>query len=307
MKKFALIVLMLLVSSAFAENFVAINSVDGRDVLSGVYYANVKNIPVKFMPMPNGNADVFAAKVGSNHDVLLIKGIVPVSTFVESALKAKNNTVEVFVSEDGGATNLELARLSGATSFIVVDSAYSDGALSVLPYAALSDSYVILANANNADDVADIVKNANKLMIYGYVDSEVMDKLDGFNPQIVGKGEDKFEDNLLIVEKTMDEFSKNTAIIVDGSSLEESTAQGEQPIILSGTLVPDVTYNYIKNKLKNDELASVMLIGNGLMVPIYDMREKMEQELLTEGVNKTFGIVVKFAQVIPSAESGKPR
>ncbi|MBD3210101.1 hypothetical protein GF318_01850 [Candidatus Micrarchaeota archaeon] len=304
MRKIAFIVFMLLLSTAFAEDYVCINSMDGRDVLSGVFYANVKDLPVKFMPVPGGNADIFAAKVGGNHDILLIEGTMPVSSFVESNLVNRNNTVEVYTSSDGGVANLELARRSGADRFIVVDSAFSDGALSVLPYAAMTDSYVIMANKNNIDEVKDIVEDAEQLTIYGLVSSEVESELDEFDPVTIGKGEDKFEDNVDIVEKTMTEFNKDNVIMVQGTFIEEAMANGKQPILMSGKLVPQATYDFVKSKVRNDELTQVMLIGNELVVPIYDMREKMEQEFKDEGLNKTFGIVVKFAQVVPSADTG---
>ncbi len=303
MRKFAIFMLMLLLT-AYAEDFVAINSMDGRDVLSGVFYANVVDVQVKFMPVPGGNADVFAAKVGQGNDILLIQGAVPVSTFVETQLKSKNNTVEVYDSADGGDTNLDLATRSGATKFIIVDSAFSDSALSVLPYAAMTDAYVILANKDNIDEVDEIVKGAQKIMIYGFVDSEVSSALSAYNPEIVGKGEDKFEDNLVMVTKTMKEFSLDTLFVLDGTTLEESVAAGEKPILLTGRLVPTATYDFMKSNVRTGDITSVMLVGNKLVVPIYDMREKMEKEFEAEGLNKTFGIIVKFAQVIPSAGTG---
>lgn len=303
MRKFAIFMLMLLLT-AYAENVVAINSMDGRDVLSGVFYANVVDVPVKFMPVPGGNADVFAAKVGADNDVLLIEGSVPISTFVESALKNKGNTVELYESSDGGETNLDLAKRSGATKFIIVDSAFSDSALSVLPYAAMTDSYVILANSDNINEVEDIVKGAEKIIIYGYVDSEVSSALSAYNPETIGEGEDKFEDNVEMVKKTMNEFSLESLIMVDGTTIEETVATGDKPVLLTGRLVPTVTYDFMKSSVRSGDVTSVMLVGNKLVVPIYDMREEMEKEFETEGLNKSFGIIVKFAQVVPSAGTG---
>jgi hypothetical protein len=191
-------ILLALLVAAHAEDMVSINSMDGRDVLSGIFYANVKGLPVNFMPSQGGNADIFSAKAGSGHDILLIQSSSnPVSGFVESDLKAKNNSVEVYASGDGGATNLALAKRSGATRFIVVDSAYSDSALSVLPYAKLTKSYVLLANKDNAAQVRDLVAG-KPVTIFGLVDKAVSDALSPYNPQIIGKGEDKYEDNVEI-------------------------------------------------------------------------------------------------------------
>jgi hypothetical protein len=300
---FIALFMLTLLSLSFAEDMVAINSMDGRDVLSGIFYANALGIPVKFMPVPGGNADVFAAKIGSNHDVLLIQGSLPVSSFVESALTNKNNTITLYSSTDAGSTNLDLARKSGASSFIIVDSAYSDSAISVMPYAAKTKAYVLLANKDNIAEIKGIV-SGKKVIIYGLVDQQVKDELSSLNPEIIGKGEDKYEDNILIVKKMAQEYSTNRALVVDGTFVEDAMTAGDQPIILSGRLVPQVTYDYLKQSVRDNKLSGVMLIGNDLVVPIYDMRERMKNEFEAEGLNKTFGITVKFAQVIPSAGTG---
>ena len=191
-KAAALVALFFLLSLSHAENYVAINSVDGRDVLSGIFYANVKGYTVRFMPVPGGSSDIFASKVGSGHSILLLQSSTnPVSGFVESELRTAGNQVEIYSSSDGGDTNLELAKRSGAESFIVVDSAFSEGAISVLPYASQTKSYVLLADRTNVDKVKAIVAG-KKLTIYGFVDKQVKDALSQFSPAYIVKGEDKY-------------------------------------------------------------------------------------------------------------------
>ncbi|MEW6036071.1 MAG: hypothetical protein AB1529_05640, partial [Candidatus Micrarchaeota archaeon] len=301
--RLATLLILTLLGVSFAEDYVAINSNDGRDVLSGIFYANVKGLPVKFMPVPGADPDVFSAKIGSGHDVLLIQGSVPASTFVESSLRDRNNTIEIYASSDGGATNLELAKRSGASGFIIADSAYSDSALSVIAYAAKTKSYVILADKNNIAEVKEIVRG-RQVTLYGLLDAEVRDQLAEFSPQVIGKGEDKFEDNAEIAGKAMAEFGIDRIVIVDGSFVEEGMASADQPVVLSGRIVPETTYEFLKRSVRQGKLAQVMLIGNELVIPIYDMRERMEEEFASEGLNKSFGIVVKFAQIVPAAGSG---
>ncbi|MEW6749181.1 MAG: hypothetical protein AB1295_05740 [Candidatus Micrarchaeota archaeon] len=293
--------LLLMLALSSAEDFVAINSVDGRDVLSGVFYANVKDVPVKFVPKA-GDSDIFAMKVGSGHDVLLIQGATPISGLVENSLKSKNNTVELYASANAAETNLDLAVRSGATSFIIVDSAYSDSAVSVLPYAAMSDSYVILVDKNNAERVHEIVVGKT-VIIYGHVDAEVEAQLEDLNPQHIGDGKSKYADNVLIAKKTMDEFDVKRIVMVDGTFIEDSML-GSIPIIFTGRIVPDATYAFVKEQLRNDEINEALLIGGDLAQPVYDMRERIKAELLSEGINKTFIISVKFAQVVPATNSG---
>ncbi len=304
LKAAALVLLLVLTSLPRAENFVAINSVDGRDVLSGIFYANVKGYTSRFMPVPGGDSGVFASKIGPDHSILLVQSSDnPVSGFAESDLKAKGNTVEVYSSSDGGATNLDLARRSGAGSFIIVDSAFAESAVSAITYAARTKSYVLLTDRTNVDQVKQIV-SGKKVIIYGYADQQVKTALADTNPQFIGKGEDKYEDNIELVRKTMDEFSLDRPIITDGSMLEDSLSAGELPILLSARLVPQTTYDFIKQKVGEGKLTGVLLIGNDMVYPVYDMREKMKREFEASGQNKSFGVMVKFAQAIPSAQGG---
>lgn len=303
LRLFAIVALLFIAPIAFAENLVAINSVDGRDVLSGIFYANAKGLPVRFMPVPGGSSDTFSAKVGSGFDILLIQSSTnPVSGFAESELSNKNK-VEVLTTSDGARTNLDLAARSGASSFIVVDSAYSDSAISVMPYAAATKSYVLLADKTNAAEVAQITAG-KKVMIFGYVDSAVRDGLAASNPTVVGAGDDKYVDNIALVGRMMDEFKLTSAIITDGTMIEDSMTSGNYPIILSGNLVPQVTYDFMNKRAEAGKLSGVLLIGNDLVRPVYDMREKIKRDFAAQGKNVTFGVMVKFAQAIPSAQSG---
>jgi hypothetical protein len=302
MKKLAVLFILLIFATAYAEDYVAVNSMDGRDVLSGVFYANVKGEPVDFMPLP-GDTGIFADQVGSGHNILLIQSTTPVSSFVQNALKSNNNTVDVYTSTDAGATNLYLANLSGAQSFIIVGSAYSDSALSVLPYAKYTHSYVILADQTNINQVVPIVAGKN-ITIYGLVDSQVTAALAPYNPQIIGTGADQYQDNIAMNSLYMNESGAKTAILSDGSFIEQSMATSGDPIILIGSLVPQPTYNFIRQEVQSGNLDQVLLIGNGLVSPAYDMHGRILAALQAEGSNATFGVIVKFAQVVPSSGTG---
>src|SRR3989344_2443603 len=135
--KSATFAVLLLVALSYAEDFVAVNSNDGRDVFSGIFYANVLGYTVRFMPT-GGSSETFAAKVGSGKEILIIQSSTSaISGLAESDLRAKGNSVEVLSSQDAGKTNIELAKKSGASQFIIEDSAFSDSAISVMPYAAM--------------------------------------------------------------------------------------------------------------------------------------------------------------------------
>lgn len=296
--KTAAIVFIFLFALSYAENFVAVNSNDGRDVLSGIFYANVKGEPVRFMPT-GGDSATFAAKVGSGHDILLIQSsTLPISGLVQSDL-SNGNTITLYSSDDGLKTNLDLASKSGAQSFIIVDSAFSDGAISVMPYAALTHSYVIFADSTNINAVQGIVAG-KKVIEYGYLATEVKSGLAQDNPTVIGDGNDKYADNVQIAGMEIDLSGDTRPIIADGSYIEDGMT-GTTPIILTGTLVPQVTYNFVEQEVKAGKINGVLLIGDSLVYPVYDMRQRITADLAAQGISKSIGVIVKFAQAIPSA------
>jgi len=294
-----LLVWLVLAVNVYAEDIVAINSIDGKDVLSGIFYANVKGEPVKFMPSQAADASVFAVKVGSGHSVLLIQSDRPVSAAVEGALKAKN-TIELYPSLNANTTNINLAKRSAASSFIIVDSAYTDNAISILPYAALTKSYVIFADKYNIDQVKAVVSGKN-VTIFGLVDANVSAALAPLKPRIIGKGEDKFEDNAIISGIIMQQFNISNVIVADGSFIEETMATDKKPIILAGKLIPQPTYDFVKSQVNGGKLAQVKLIGTDLVIPVEDMRTKMEAEFKKAGSNKSFSVIIYYAQVVPAS------
>ena len=169
-----------------------------------------------------------------------------------------------------------------------------------MAYAALTKSYVILADSTNAGQLQAIV-SGKKVIEYGYLDSTVKAALAQDSPEVIGDGADQYADNVQITKKTMDEFPSATRpIMTDGTVLEDAMASGTSPILLTGALVPQVTYNFVEQEAKDGKLTGVLLIGDSLVYPVYDMRERIKRDLAAEGINSSIGVMVKFAQAIPS-------
>ena len=61
----------------------------------------------------------------------------------------------------------------------------------------------------------------------------------------------------------MKEFSLTTFTIVDGTSIEEAMATGDQPILLAGRIVPQGTYDFIKDagEIQTKNLPDKRMIG----------------------------------------------
>ena len=295
-----LICMLIIIASIAAEDMVIINSVDGRDVLSGVFYANAKGISSHFLTASGGGLDTLVAKAGANHSILLIQSKdQPVSSFAQTELAKNGNRIEVYTSTDGGQTNLDLAGRAGASAYVVVDTAYSDGALSALPFAAQKRAYVIMADRNNIDSVKQIL-SGKTVYIYGQVDDAVITSLAADNPSRIGSGADKFSDNVDIVRMQMDaQNGPSTVLATDGTMLEDSMLNGSMPILLVGRVMPANTYGFVRDEVEAGRLKSVLIVDNALMYPMYDLRERVKAELTASGAaNNQFVLRVKFAQTV---------
>ncbi len=296
---------LLIASASFAEDYVVTNSMDGRDVLTGVFYAKATDSEFRFMPR-GGSPELFCMKVGTDHDILLIESSnFPISGYLKTKLESNGNNVEVLESEDPLKTNLDLAVRSDAERFIVVDPSYSDSALSVMPYAARSSSYVIFADKDNIDQVKEIVSGSEDLIIFGLVDDAVREELSVYNPEIIGEGSNRYEDNLLIVDKMMKEYNTKSVILDRGLFLETSMYSGNRPIVLTGRIVPEETRNYLKENFLSGELSGSLVVDRELFIPMQDLGDELEEYYKNEkGESKGFGVLVKFGQATQATGSG---
>jgi hypothetical protein len=292
--------LVLSASMLFAENYVIVNSGNGIDVLSGVYYANVKGEPVKFMPL-NAPVALLARKVGGSHDILLIQSkTLPANAFVQDELGKLNNVTVFETGDDPLAANLELADRSGTGSFILIDPSFGQNALSILPYAAKTKSYVLFAYSGNIDSIVSLLdRKAQKVTIFGYVDSVTKAKLAKYSPQQIGTGNDKYEDNLAATDLALKLTQDHKVIfLADGTFLEEGMVEGQYPIVFMSRIVPQETYDFLKQKTKDGEIQSAILVGTDLTTPAYDLKKRINSELQAEGSDKALGVVIKFGQSV---------
>ena len=76
-------------------------------------------------------------------------------------------------------------------NFIVVGDSYGYNSMAVVAYALATNSWVFLANRANIDEIDSILegRRVDKLLLYGYVDSEVTETLLKYNPEIINSGD----------------------------------------------------------------------------------------------------------------------
>jgi hypothetical protein len=292
----------LLVTSSYAQSdfdLLLIDSQDGMDVYSGIVYAELEGKPFNFL-------------VSTQHAVRAVKTIDKAKVKKIFLIESRNNSyyygyksllesqgfqVEELISEYGVKTNLELAKKTDAKNFIVVDTSYGYNALSVSPYASLTNAFVLLLDAGNAEEARDFLslRGVDNLLIYGYVQPEVKEALKEFSPKVLDK-EDKFDNNIEIAKRYIDEYQKKTGTTVkqvfltDGTFLQTSLMEGSFPIIFISERVPDQVYEY----LSKSNIRVGVVVGNHLATAGYTIKTVMADRY---GV--TFGVLLQFGQSVP--------
>ncbi|MFW6014297.1 MAG: hypothetical protein ACOCQG_03940 [Candidatus Nanoarchaeia archaeon] len=264
---------------AFAQDQVVINSRDWQDIYSGMIYAKINDADGRY-PIEETRAELLLQMLDTNkEELMLIESGNRVLSGYRSRLETRGFDVEVFESEN---INLELAGISNASGFIVMDDVYPHSSVSIAPFAVLKNYYVLFANADNIEEVIGIIsEEGGEVIQYGHVDREVSDELEQFSPIVIDSGS-KFENNIEIVEMFKEEANVSQFILTDGSFLEPQFFSGSEPVVFIGrTNTPDSTIEF----LKESEIKNGIVIGNELV----DLASNLKNEV---GMN----FLAKFAQ-----------
>jgi hypothetical protein len=281
-----ILALIISVPVACADTYIS-NSKDWRDVYSVMLYGGITKNRPKFL-------------VSEKHGPLMLNAIEktdPIEVYTSSKSPYVIGYESVITSagftakeEKSDSMNIYLAeKLDNVTDFVIVDDAYGYNAVAVAPYAVVTKSYVLFANAGNIDDVTDVLEshNAGKIIIYGHVDREVRDALDSYSPEIINKDGDRFANNVEIVKKYMEAKHQKQVVLTNGEFIEAEIMSGQEPVLFIGKQnVPDK----IKEYIKSTDIEVGVLIGNDLVGTATVVRRQV-------GIS-TF---VKFAQGARSA------
>lgn len=281
MKKTVLLIIILLFAlNAFADQII-VNSADWKDVYSGMLYGSLKGETAGFL-------------VSDKHSTLIL-GTIPKGTSIRAISSADAPFVVGYKSilESRGYigeediydnVNLELAGELDVNNFIIVDDSYGYNAISVAPYAVVSDSYVLFADRNNIRDIASFLgtRTVDKLLIYGQVDREVRNALAVYTPELINKEGDRFANNIEVVKKYQEIKNAKQVLLTNGEFIEKEIMSGVEPVIFIGANnVPDQVREYIQGT----DIDVGVLVGNELVGTATYIRR-----------NVGISVFVKFAQ-----------
>ena len=278
----ALILIILSLNLTNAFTYVISNSEDWKDVYSSLLYANFNSVPADFL-VSTSHGPVLLNNINRNNEVRVITS--RRNSFVfnyPGIIKSRgfNDANEIVVN----SANLELINeLTDIRNFIIISPTYGYSAVAVAPYAVTSKSWVFFADRTNLVEIESILstRNPEKVIIYGYVEREVLNSLAQFNPEIINTG-DRFNDNIEIVKKYFELKHTKQIILTNGEFIEKEIMSGLNPVLFTGKEnVPEQIRDYI---IKSDIEVGV-LIGNDLMGSATNIRR-------STGIS----VIVKFAR-----------
>lgn len=288
-KKYVIVSILLLVflfninyAAAAEPDRILSNSEDWRDVYSVMQYGVLAGKTANFL-VSDKHATLILNQIskGSHIWAVTSKNLPYISGY-KSLLEGRGYTAEEFEYDNA---NLELAKLLDEVSnFIIIDDSYGYNAISVAPYAAITNSYVLFVDRDNIREVDRFLsdRGVDKLLLYGTVDREVGNELQKYNPEIINKEGDRFLNNIEIVKKYQEIKHAKQTILTNGEFIEQETMSGTQPVIFIGTNnVPDAVGDYFKDS----EIDVGVLIGNELVGTATFVRRQL-------GIS----VFVKFAQ-----------
>ncbi|MBW2974026.1 hypothetical protein KY346_06590 [Candidatus Woesearchaeota archaeon] len=276
----------LLAPLASAADIVLVNSDNWMDIYSGAIYSQILGKKFKFLISEKHSAKM--PQYISKKDLVTVveSEKLPFMINYADTLSQQGYTVEE-IKASGRDLNIELADMAGTTSFIIVDPSYGYNAISVAPYAILTGGYVLFADKHNIDEVKDTLsKNrAQSVLVYGFVDEEVMDELKYYSPEIINMGS-RYDNNIEIIRKFMQIKPTDQLTLSSGQIIEEGIFTSGNPVLFIGTtLVPDRVVKFVKTSNINFGV----LIGNELTRPAKQLKE-------SAGIT----VFIKFAQGSPT-------
>lgn len=266
-QRFAVLLLLLALSvpSAYAT-VVVVNSDDWIDVYSGTLFAYLQGYNAKFLTTKR-YAALLPLIIPKDEKVLVVESQrVPFTVNLGGALSRQGFDVDTIYASGGRATNVELAKmLENVRNFIIVDPSYGYNAVSVAPYALVTNSYVLFGDKRNVDQLLAFLKSRspNKLLLYGELDDELLEALAPFSPEIINEG-NRYKDNIKILEKHLSLMPALQLILTDGSLIEQELMLAgknkEATLLVGKDAVPEVVIDFAKNS----NFRSAILIGNHL-------------------------------------------
>jgi hypothetical protein len=250
---------------AVSATTVVINSNDWMDIYSGLEFASLKGHNARFMTSKQYATLLPHLIPKGEHVIVLESQSVPFTINLAGSLKRAGFDAETIYSGGGRAANIELAKLANASRYVIVDPIYGYNAIAAIPYAQLTNAYVLFADEKNTDKVLLFLRSQkiDSLLLYGQLDEDLTERLAVLGPEVINKG-NRYKDNIEILKKYLTHNPQPQLVLTDGSIIENELMHagknGEATLLIGKDVVTDDVINFVKN----NHFRSAVLIGNHL-------------------------------------------
>ena len=266
-----------------------INSEDWKDVYSGSYYSYSQGDTPYFVR--GNNLGVFNVMPYGEPVNIIESSDTPMVTNIEQQVRARDYKVGNVTMVE--SANLEL-RPDDSENVIVVPEDYPSASLIAAPYARATDSWVLIANENNLDDILDAVENSERSVMIGDFNRELTDALSGTADRAI-TSPSRFNLSVKVAEAYMEEESTDRFLVASGDFISKDIVEGEYPVLLSGTnfLTEEVRRFMFENPDHN--VTRAIMIGNQMT----DVGQEIRDYNISKGgetTNEKVSVFVQYGQ-----------
>jgi hypothetical protein len=282
MKRAIILIAILLLPSALAEDMYISNSASWQNVYSAGLFSALQGKEFKFLVSAKHTEVMIAELPKQPTKITVIESDkVPYSRRYANRITNSGRLADtILIPEQNG--NLDLAkRLPEIKNYIIVDPTFGYDAISATPYAINTKSYVLFANKDNINEIAEFLKTVqpSSVTLFGNLDGIVTRTLSDFNPRIINQ-KNRFENNIAIAEELRSKTTAKQAILTNGEFIEQdifSVGHLGQPIIFIGKdKVPKAADSYVKTS----PYQVFVVLGNDLFGSAQTVRQTTGKQVL---------------------------
>lgn len=282
------IVFLVLLLSGTATSTYLINSEDWKDVYSSSYYAQSNNDTPYFTR--SDNLGVFNVLPYGEPVNTIESTERPVISNIANQAESQGYNIGESTSITNG--NLELRPEEG--NIIVVPEDYPSAAVVAAPYARITNSWVLIVNNENLEEVEQIVSESPKSVMIGDFNRDISDTLeDDIDEKIISPS--KFNLSVKVTEKYLQKKDSSRVMITSGDYISRGITKGDNPILLSGTnYLPEEPENFLLENPQHN-ISSAIMIGNEMTSVGEEIRD-MNISRNGEKTDEKISVFVKYGQ-----------
>ncbi|MGD9276141.1 MAG: hypothetical protein PVJ67_03125 [Candidatus Pacearchaeota archaeon] len=276
--------------SANEESYIIANSQSWQDVYSAMLYSSLQEIGGDFLTNTQHGTTILNGIKKENSILVVSSSDSPYVFNYPDLIKANGFKSAREITAKNANIQL-IDELPDIRNFVIVGDSYGYDSIAVTPYAVQKKSWVFLSNKININEIDSTLsrRNIDEILIYGYVDREVRDILEKYNPKIIDT-KNRFEDNIEITKEYLKINPTKQVLLTNGEFIEKQLMLGTEPTLFTGKEnVPD----QIRDYLKDSPIEIGILIGNELIGTATNIKK-------STGIN----VMVKFARGARSQEKG---